>query len=130
MILRLLFAGAAWGIVAYLLAAKAFGPVIWGGVLAAPLIGLPVGRALHPWFERVEGYRRGLVALASVYAGAIAFGLAVGLYDLVRGGTSRVALEVVLQAVLGTLWGATLFIIALWPLAYGTHWALERAGER
>jgi hypothetical protein len=123
-------AGAGWGALAYLLGATAFGPDIWGGVLASPLIGLGVGSAFQARFERSVGIRRAAVALTSLSAGSLLFGLAIGIGDLlVHGG--RAPVEVVLDAVVAVLWGLTVagFVLALGPLAYLTHaiigWRLE-----
>jgi hypothetical protein len=35
--------GAVWGLVAVLIGREALGPVVWGGVVASPLIGLLIG---------------------------------------------------------------------------------------
>lgn len=121
-----LFAGALWGLVALGLGGRAYGDEIWGGILAAPLIGLAVEMLLHRRFEATAGWRRWLTALASLYLGVTLFALAVGLTDALTGGAGRRPLEVIIQAVLGTWWGVTLtgFLIVLWPLAYVTHAAL------
>jgi len=118
-----LLAGTGWGLIAWGLGRQAYGPAIWGGVAAAPFIGLVVGALLHPRFEGTSGWRRWLVALLSLYLGATMFALAVGVTDALTGSASRGTLEVVLQAVIGTWWGVTVagFWIALWPLAYLTH---------
>lgn len=118
-----LFAGALWGLVAFGFGGRAYGDAVWGGVLAAPFIGLLVGALLHPRFSAASGGRRWLVALASLYTGATLFAIAVGLTDALTGAAGRRVLEVIAQAVVGTWWGVTLtgFVIALWPLAYGTH---------
>jgi len=127
---RLLTVGAAWGLIALIFGSKAFGPVIWGGVLASPLIGLAAGRLTHARFEQTTGVYRGLAALASVYAGAVLFGVAIGLYDLAwHSEAGRAAPEVIGQAMGASLWGATVFLIALWPMAYLTHLALAWSDE-
>jgi hypothetical protein len=87
-VLHLLLAGSLWGGLAWLLGAKAFGPVIWAGILASPLIGLLVGWITQEAFERLSGVWRGLIVLASVYLGATFFGLAVGIYDWFAGTTA------------------------------------------
>jgi len=124
-----LLAGAAWGLVAYLLGADAFGPSIGPGLLASPLIGLMVAHLTHPGFARAEGWRRGLWSLASLYLGAMLFSVPIGLSEFLRRhATSPAPLEVALEPLLGILWGITLtgFVIALWPLAHWTHWLIER----
>jgi hypothetical protein len=67
------------------------------------------------------------VALLSLLAASVLFGLAMGITDLVLGHPDRRALEVILQPILAVLWGVCIggFFIALWPLAYATHFLLE-----
>ena len=112
--------GTCWGLLAALLGGRALGtPILWG-VFTSPLIGLAVGRVLHPRFARTTPIYRALIAFASLYAGAILFGLAVGVGQLV---SSRGAAEpaVIWRGVASVLYGTSLFGIALWPLAYLTH---------
>jgi hypothetical protein len=118
-----LLMGGVWGLIAWGLGRQAYGPAIWGGVVAAPFIGLLVGGLLHPRFEGTSGWRRWLVALFGLYLGATLFALAVGVTDALTGSPSRGVFEVILQAVIGTWWGVTVagFWIALWPLAWLTH---------
>ena len=122
-----LLAGSVWGVLAYFLGEKALGPAVWGGVFAGPLIGAAVGRLVHPFFAASRGIRRALWALVSLYVGSVLFGIVVGAAELASRGGGRAPLEVVLEAVLGVLWGvtATGFVVALWPLAYLTHVAIE-----
>lgn len=120
------FAGALWGLVALGLGGRAYGDELWGGILAAPLVGLIVELLLHRRFEAAAGWRRWLVALASLYLGATLFALAVGFTGVMTGSAARRPFEVIGEAVLGTWWGVTLtgFLVVLWPLAYATHAAL------
>ncbi len=132
-VVDLLLAGTCWGVVAALLGRRAFGTSIMAGVLAAPLIGLGVGATMQPLFERLSGWRRNLVALGSVYLGATAFGVAIGVAaSLGLFGGARRFPEVLMEPVLGVWWGVTLAgsWIVLWPLAYLTHRLLEWRGER
>ena len=112
--------GTCWGLLAALLGGRALGPSILYGVFASPLIGVAVGRFLHPRFVRAAGTYRALIAFASLYASALVFGLAIGLGELLRGGEAE-GVEVVWQGVASVLYGTSLFVIALWPLAYLTH---------
>lgn len=112
--------GTCWGLLAALLGGRALGEPILYGVFASPLIGLAVGRVLHPRFARASAVYRALIAFASLYAGAVLFGLVVGLGELAAAGGGR-GLEVVWQDVAAVLYGTSLFLIALWPLAYLTH---------
>ncbi|HEX5004839.1 MAG TPA: hypothetical protein VFV65_05950 [Gemmatimonadales bacterium] len=124
-------AGALWGLLGWGLGGKAYTGGLWGGIVAAPFIGVIVSAALQPRFEATEGWRRWLVALCSLYLGATLFALAIGVTDALTGHPARNALEVVFGAVLGTWWGVTLtgFLIALWPLAYLTHIVLGWADD-
>lgn len=114
-------AGLIWGGIAYLLGGAALGTAILGGVAASPFIGITVGYGIHPRFAAAASWKRLTVALLSLYIGAALFGLSVGAYDWL----SRLRRpEVVVQGVVAVLYGTTVFLIALWPLAYLTHLAL------
>jgi hypothetical protein len=112
--------GTCWGLLAALLGGRALGEPILYGVFASPVIGLAVGRVLHPRFARAPVVYRALIAFASLYAGALLFGLVIGVGELVARGSRR-GLEVLWQDVAAVLYGTSLFVIALWPLAYLTH---------
>lgn len=116
-------AGALWGLVAWGLGAKLYGAGLWGGIAAAPFIGVGIGLLQQARFENTAGWRRWLVALTSLYLGATLFALSVGVTDALTGSASRNGMEVISTALLGTWWGVTLtgFLIALWPLTYLTH---------
>jgi hypothetical protein len=120
--------GTCWGLLAALLGGRAIGPPIIYGVFASPLIGVAIGRWLHPRFARTSGVYRALIAFASLYLGAVMFGVAVGVGELVtsRGAESA---EVLWQGVAAVLYGTSLFVIALWPLAYLTHVLLATDGK-
>ena len=126
--LHCVLAGLVWAGFAYLLGSRSFGSAIRGGLLAAPLIGLAVGWLTQTGFENAAGGRRGLVALVSLYLGAMLFGLSIGVTRLlVDGGGQRAALEVLLEPLFAVLWGITFtgFVLFLWPLSYFTHVLLE-----
>ena len=124
--------GLLWGAFAALLGHRAFHSHVWGGVVASPVIGLIVGSATQSYFEDSSGYWRWLIALASLYLGAILFGVGIGIWDAVAGGPGRVAIAVATQDVVAVLWGVTLtgFLLFLWPMAYLTHLLLEWSAER
>lgn len=125
---RSLLAGLLWGVFAYLLGRRAFGLELWGGVLAAPLLGLAIGLTIHPRFAAREGWRRSGWALLSVYLGAIGFGLAIACGEIVtRGVGGRSLGAVVLEPVVAVLWGVTMtgYLLFLWPLAWFTHRLVE-----
>ena len=125
-----MFAGLGWSAVAYLFGARTFGAAIWGGLLAAPLIGVAVGWLTQIGFENATGVRRGLVALISLYLGAVLFGLGIGIARLLVGGGAT--LEVLVEPLLGVLWGITFtgLLLFLWPLSYVTHLLLEWVDTR
>ena len=112
--------GTAWGLLAALLGGRAIGPPMLWGVFASPIIGVVLGRFLHPRFARTSGVYRALIAFASLYLGAVMFGLAVGVGQLF-GARANDGIEVLWEGVAAVLYGTSLFVIALWPLAYLTH---------
>lgn len=121
-------AGLAWGVFAWLLGRRAFGPELWGATLISPLIGLLVGGLLQDGFERQQGWRRGAVALASVYLGATLFGIGLGIAAFLQSpGGGATMFSRVAEHTLAVWWGITLtgFLLFLWPMAYATHWYLE-----
>jgi hypothetical protein len=127
-----LVAGTCWGVLAYALGLKTFGRAIWGGVFAAPAIGLAVGLLTQPRFEASGGLRRALVALLGLYLGATLFGMAMGLAAVALGTWGENPLEVMLGAVLGVWWGitATGLVLLLWLGALFNYWVLERLEHR
>lgn len=119
--------GAAWGALAYMIGAKAFGATIWAGVALGPLIGGSVGVLMQHRFQQT-GWRW-LTALGTLYVSASAFGLAAGVYELWTHPGNR-PFEMIWSGVAMTLYGTTLFVLFLWPLAYGTHLLVEYIGNR
>jgi hypothetical protein len=126
-----LFSGCVWGGIAYLLGYGALGRLIWGGILASPLIGLAAGRTalwLRPssWLGSKLG--RAFASLVGLYVAASLFALAVGVFDWMTGDTQhRMAGAVVMQSIIGVLWGVTFaYLVFLWPLAYLNHLLLWR----
>ena len=91
--------------------------IIWGGILASPLIGLVAGLLYLPAY-RFPVVGRVLFALLTLYVSAAFFGLAVGLYDAARDIPGRIEQAVVLQAINATLWGVTFtgYVLILWPI--------------
>ena len=130
---HIVLAGAAWGLLASLFAARAFGSSLWSGVLATPLIALLVARLNQSRFESAAGLARGLIALVSLFLGAALFGTCIGIHEVFAAlGTHRRLLETLLTPLLAVLWGITFtgFLLFLWPLAYFTHFLLEWSEDR
>jgi hypothetical protein len=127
-----LVAGCCWGAFAGLLGARAFGDELWTAVAASPLIGAIVGAALHDVWMRVEGWRRSLVSLASVYLGAALFAVPIGAHTaVVRGAGLGPLWAAVGDAEVSILWGVTMtgYLLFLWPLAHATHAGIRRLTE-
>ncbi|HRP07903.1 MAG TPA: hypothetical protein PLL69_05385 [Gemmatimonadales bacterium] len=127
-----LVAGTFWGLLAFLLGHRAWGPAIWPGVLAAPFLGVAVGALTQARFENSSGVRRALVALVSLYLGGTLFGIVIGIGTWlgISPGARRFP-AVLVEPVLGVWWGLTVtgFFLVLWPLAYFTHWWVEWRGS-
>lgn len=124
--------GGVWAAIAVVLGG-AMRPIIWGGVLLAPFIGLAAGFA-SAVFPSEGRFYKALFSLVSLYTAAAIFGLGMGVYDLLTGqnsgdGWQRIPSAVIVQASMATLWGLTFtgYFIVLWPLAYINHRMLARA---
>jgi hypothetical protein len=126
-----LLAGAIWGAIGLALAGQVLGAPVWGGVLAAPAIGLGVAIAFRGFRGRPPAARIAL-SLVSLYLAAGLFALVVGVADAVRPTPHRIPGAVVIQTVLGVWWGITFtgYLPLLWALAYLTHALLGRADTR
>jgi hypothetical protein len=100
---------------------------VWGGIAVSPLIGALMGLLSIRFHTRtIPG--QAVLALSSLYVAAALFGLAVGATDLAFGtnsepGWHRIPSAVVLQSVVGLLWGLTFSgdVLFLWPLAWANH---------
>jgi hypothetical protein len=119
-------AGILWGAIAYWLGVEAYGPGVWAGVLVGPVIGLIVGSAMHKHFQQGRLGRRWLIALGSLYLGATLFGTVTGIYGVLAQTPGAPLLEIFWEGLATALYGVTLFIWVLLPLAYLTHVALGR----
>jgi hypothetical protein len=123
--------GVAWALLARALVRGTAGPGIFGAVLASPAIGVLVGLSLQGFRSRSLPVRV-LMAVFGLYLGAALFGLALGIDDLLVGpnsgpGWRRDPAGVLLQAVLGMLWGVTFsgWVLLLAPLSYLNLWLVE-----
>ncbi len=119
-------AGAAWGALAFVVSAGAFGDLIWGGVLASPVIGLVIGWVSRPMARWRLPFRI-LGSLVCLYLAAVLYGVSIGVADLVvLKSSDRIAWAVVAQSANAVLWGLTMvgWFVLLWPLCFATHWLL------
>jgi hypothetical protein len=116
-----------WGILGLFYAGGAMGPIVWGGVVASPFIGMIVGLLARR--ARTLGMSgKIVVSLLTLYCAIALFGLAAGIYDSTRDIPGR-NVEVIWQSVLGALAGGTMLIILLWPLSMWNHIILWRLDE-
>ena len=120
--------GLAWGLLVWQVIFEGLAPALPGGVIASPFIGLGIGMATKRWYRLPVWLQIGS-AVVSLYVATVLFGLAVGVYDvLVIDLPDRIPFAVILQDVLGFLWGLTFtgFLFVLGPLAYLNHWLMGR----
>jgi len=113
--------GCGWGAVAWVIGHQSMPAIIWGGLLASPAIGIAIGMLTRPLYCLPRPASAALMGVA-LYASAVLFGIASGLWDIARL-PGRHSFEVVLQSLYGTLWGLTFtgYVVVLWPLAYANH---------
>jgi hypothetical protein len=123
--------GCAWAGIAYVIGHEMLGRALVGGILAAPVIGILVGRLYRPAYRLSLG-GRAIATIVTFYIAIALFGLAVGLYDAyARPVPGRIPSAVVSQDVIGTVWGVTWmgYVVVLWPLAHFNHWLVGRLSE-
>ena len=121
-------AGAAWGALASVIAAGAFGSTVWGGLMVSPLIGLVIAWLSRPMVHWKLSFRI-LGSLVILYLAAVLFGVGIGLADLlVVQSPNRISWAVVVQSANAVLWGLTVlgWFVLLWPLSLATHWLLAK----
>ena len=120
-------AGVVWAIIAYVFAHGYLHPIIWGGLIASPVIGIAVGWGYLPAYEQ-SIFHRAFWALISFYLAVVCFGVACGIYDLMGLLPNRVWYAVLVEPVSAVLWGVTFtgFVILFWPLTFATHWLIGR----
>jgi len=122
--------GIVWAGIAWLIGFTQIPGLLWCGLLAAPVIGIITGVVYLPAY-RHSRWVRALYALGTLYLAVALFGIAVGVADALRDIPGRSFGGLLLQGVLGTLWGVTFtgYVIILWPLAFANHGFLERYRE-
>jgi hypothetical protein len=124
--------GCGWGLIAFFIGHAAFGHGIWGGIVAAPLIGVLIGH-LSKSIESKSRLDQIVASLFDLYLAAICFAVATAMFDFVWGPRHVPFSAVLMQHVLGVLWGLTLtgYFLVLWPLSFFNHrlvWRARAAG--
>jgi hypothetical protein len=114
--------GCGWGLVAYSIGHAALGRSIWGGIIAAPLIGVVIGRLSRPIGARSRSYQIA-AALFDLYLAATCFAVAMAVFDLVWGPRNVTFFAALTGSVLAVLWGVTFtgYFLVLWPLSVFNH---------
>src|ERR1700730_8843103 len=120
--------GCGWGLIAYFIGHAAFGHGIWGGIVAAPLIGVLIGH-LSKSIEAKSRLDQIAVSLFDLYLAAICFAVATAMFDFVWGPRHVPLSAVLMQHALGALWGLTFtgYFLVLWPLSFFNHRLVWRA---
>ena len=121
--------GCAWAIIAYVLTLGTLrSGIVFGGLVASPLIGLLIGFIFVPVYRQPRFVQFAL-SLVTLYIAVALFGLCVGLYDAAHPLPNRTGtLEVIFESVAGCVMGVTFgYVVVLWPLAYFNHRLLARA---
>jgi hypothetical protein len=124
--------GCGWGLVAYFIGHAAFGHGIWGGIIAAPLIGVLIGHVS----QSIEAKSRRVQIVASLldlYLAAMCFAVAASVFDFLWGPRQMPFPTVLMRDILGVLWGLTFtgYFLVLWPLSFFNHrlvWRAHAAG--
>jgi hypothetical protein len=125
--------GLIWGLVALFIGQRPFGPRIWGGMVVAPLIGIAVGRGSSALSGKSR-LAQIVWALGSLYVGAAAFAIGIGVLSPVSNPPNPTFSAAVIEPVLVVLWGLTFggWALVLWPLAFLNHklvWSTSHANE-
>jgi hypothetical protein len=133
--------GCLWAMVGYGIAYSAapirttpfeVGRTFFGGLVAAPLIGLLIG-VISRKFVNLGRSSRVAVTLADLYLATWLFLLAAGIVRLLvefSGLAQQLAYRaLVIDPAIGTLWGLTYtgYFLVLWPLSYANHVLVARA---
>jgi hypothetical protein len=128
-----LASGCLWAAIGYYMAEAAMGSIVWGGVIASPLIGCAVAAIFQPACG-FGFFRRVFLSLATLYFAVGLFGLGAGIYDAFRPmppEVNRITWAVIVQSVLGCWWRLTVtgLFIVLWPLSFVNHALVCRFGR-
>lgn len=121
--------GCVWALVALAMAWPYLGSRAWGGVMAAPLIGIFVGALYRPAYDHGP-ITRGFASLLTLSIAITMFAIGVGFGQLLAAtATHR---EPMTAWILGTWWGVTCYgyLLFLWPLAWLNHRLLGPAARQ
>ena len=123
--------GCIWAGIAYFLASPWMGTPIVSGLLASPLIGIGVALLYRSANAKSPLSRMGM-SLFTLYVAAALFGTVVGTCVLMGPSHDHFQSDIVLDAVIVTLWGLTFkgLFVFLWPLSFLNHWLVERFSDR
>jgi hypothetical protein len=106
---------------------------VWGGLVAAPVIGVLVG-LLSRNFSELGWSAKVTVALANLYLAVWLFIMAANVVKLLagEGGWSQGFKALVSGPIIGAFLGLTYtgFVLFLWPLSYVNHTLIGRAWKR
>ena len=120
--------GCGWGLIAYFIGHAAFGHGIWGGIVAAPLIGVLMGHVS----KSIEGKSRLdqiAASLFDLYLAAMCFAVAAAVFEFACGPRHMPASTMLIRDILVVLWGLTFtgYFLVLWPLSFFNHRLVWRA---
>jgi hypothetical protein len=103
----------------------------WGGIVAAPVIGMLVG-LLSRNFSGLGRSARIAVALANLYLAVWLFLLAANVVRLLEGGGEWSFRALTSDSIVGAFLGLTYtgFVLLLWPLSYVNHTLVGQAWKR
>jgi hypothetical protein len=114
--------GLMWGVLAWFIGYHAFGDLIWGGIVLAPLIGILIGRLAWPirnkprWVQ-IAG------SLFYLYVAATCFAIGMAVCSTLVGPRNVRFSSALMETVLPVLWGMTFggYALVLWPLSFFNH---------
>lgn len=120
--------GCGWGLIAFFIGHASFGHGIWGGIVAAPLIGVLIGQ-LSKSIEAKSRLDQIVTSLFGLYLAATCFAVAMAMFDFAWRPRHVPFSAVLMQHVLGVLWGLTFtgYFLVLWPLSFFNHRLVWRA---
>jgi hypothetical protein len=120
--------GCGWGLIAYFIGHAAFGHGIWGGIVAAPLIGVLMGHLSKSIGAKSHPVQI-VASLFDLYLAAMCFAVAAAVFEFAWGPRHMSASTVLMRDILVVLWGLTFtgYFLVLWPLSFFNHRLVWRA---